>query len=114
MPGAGNWNRTPWKHGKPDGVDDPAGFGRAGGRIYDAIQDMVADGTVTELANKWFFMPQQRYVRQRLMERQRWYLGLLYAAALAFCLSARFWLRARACAECRRRPGAGWGSRAAV
>ena len=91
--------------GKPDGIDG-AGAARQAGRIFDAIQDMVADGTVTEIANQWFFMPQQRYVRQRLIERERWHLGMLYAAALALLLvSVRFWLRARSCDGRRRKPG---------
>jgi PAS domain S-box-containing protein len=65
-------------------------------RVYEGIQAMVADGEVTELANKWFFMPQQRYVRQRLVERERMHLALLYAAAIALLLvSARFWWCAR-------------------
>ena len=65
--------------------------------VFDAIQDMVADGTLTEIANRWFFMPQQRSVRQRLIERDRWHLELLYAAALVLLLAGvRFWLRARA------------------
>ncbi len=69
---------------------------RPADRVFDAIQDMVADGTLTEIANRWFFMPQQRSVRQRLIERERWHLELLYAAALVLLLaSVRFWLRAR-------------------
>ncbi|HXA50493.1 MAG TPA: PAS domain S-box protein [Candidatus Acidoferrum sp.] len=69
---------------------------RAADRIFDEIQNMVASGAVTEMANRWFFMPQQRYVRQRLVERQRWYLGVLYTAGvLLLFLSVRFWRQAR-------------------
>jgi PAS domain S-box-containing protein len=70
---------------------------RTADRVFEEIQNMVASGAVSEMANQWFFMPQQRYVRQRLVERQRWYLGMLYAAGvLLLFLSVRFWRQARA------------------
>jgi PAS domain S-box-containing protein len=85
----------------PGAVNQMASMARKGSadqasRIYQGIQEMVADGEVSELANRWFFMPQQRYVRQRLIERERRQLELLYAAGFALLLvSVGFWRRAR-------------------
>src|SRR5712692_5035720 len=65
-------------------------------RVYEAIQDLLLDGTVTEIANRWFAIPQQRFVRQRLLERQNWYLVLLYAAGVIMILGGlRFARRAQ-------------------
>jgi PAS domain S-box-containing protein len=95
----------------PGAINQMASISRRGAaqtadRIFDAIQDMVASGAVTEMANRWFFMPQQRYVRQRLVERQRWYLGLLYTAGvLLLFLSVSFWWKARVL---RRQAGQAW------
>jgi PAS domain S-box-containing protein len=79
---------------------------RTADRLYRAIQSMVADGAVNDIANRWVLLPQQRYLQQRLIERDRWYLGSLYALGfLLVGLSARFWWRARAL---RRDAGRAW------
>ncbi|MBS1856024.1 MAG: PAS domain S-box protein [Acidobacteria bacterium] len=70
---------------------------RAADRVYAAIRRMVADGTVNEIANRWVLLPQQRFLRQRLLERDRWYFALLYAAAiLLLVISLWLWRGARA------------------
>src|SRR5258705_7156807 len=78
--------------------------------LYAAIQDLLLDGTVTEIANRWFAIPQQRFVRQRLLERQNWYLVLLYSAGVVMILGGlRFARRAqhmrRAAEEARAQAG---------
>jgi len=59
----------------------------AAGRLFEGIEQIALDGTLTTLANQWFALPQQRYVRDRLAKRQQRHLHLLYAAgALLFSL----------------------------
>jgi two-component system sensor histidine kinase/response regulator len=53
----------------------------AADRLYAGIEQIALDGTLTTFANQWFPLPQQRYVRDRLAERQHRQLYLLYAAA---------------------------------
>ena len=66
----------------------------AAGRLFAAIEQITLDGTLTTLANQWFALPQQRYVRDRLAERQRRHLRLLYAAAaLLFSLLSLWYIR---------------------
>ena len=66
----------------------------AAGRLFAAIEQIALDGTLTTLANQWFALPQQRHVRDRLAERQRRHLRLLYAAAaLLFSLLSLWYIR---------------------
>ena len=59
----------------------------AADRLFEGIDQIALDGTLTALANQWFALPQQRYVRDRLTERQQRQLRLLYAAgAVLFSL----------------------------
>ena len=51
-------------------------------RLFDGIEQIALDGTLTTFANQWFALPQQRYVRDRLAERQHRELHMLYAAAV--------------------------------
>ncbi len=65
-------------------------------RLYSVIEQLALDGTLTEVTNRWFVMPQQRYVRERLAERQRRHLYIIFAAgSLIFVLfNAWHWRRA--------------------
>jgi PAS domain S-box-containing protein len=59
----------------------------AADRLFEGIDQIAVDGTLTTLANQWFALPQQRYVRDRLAERHERQLHLLYAAgAVLFSL----------------------------
>ncbi|MCX6626377.1 MAG: response regulator [Candidatus Solibacter sp.] len=59
----------------------------AAGRLFAGIEQIALDGTLTTLANQWFALPQQRYVRDRLAERQQRQLNRLYAlGAILFSL----------------------------
>ena len=49
-------------------------------RLYSVIEQLAIDGTLTELTNRWFVMPQQRYVQSRLAERQRRHLIIILTA----------------------------------
>jgi len=60
-------------------------------RLYTAIEQVALDGTMTAIANRWFALPQQRYVQQRLAERQRYLLGLLLAACVPLPAAFSFW-----------------------
>ena len=67
----------------------------AAGRLFAGIEQISLDGTLTALANLWFAVPQQRYVRDRLAEHHQRQIRLLYAggAALFALLSLWFGLR---------------------
>jgi PAS domain S-box-containing protein len=59
----------------------------AADRLFAGIEQISLDGTLTALANLWFALPQQRYVRDRLAEHHQRQIHLLYAAgALLFAL----------------------------
>jgi PAS domain S-box-containing protein len=60
-------------------------------RLYTAIEQVALDGTMTAIANRWFALPQQRYVQQRLAGRQRYLLGLLLAACVLLPAAFSFW-----------------------
>jgi PAS domain S-box-containing protein len=76
----------------------------AADRLFEGIEQVALDGTLTTLANQWFALPQQRYVRDRLAERQQRQLNLLYAAVVALFGLLSLWytrrnLRTRRTAE---------------
>ncbi len=60
-------------------------------RLFVAIEQAALDGTMTAIANRWFALPQQRYVQQRLAGRQRYLLGLLFAACVLLLIAFTFW-----------------------
>jgi PAS domain S-box-containing protein len=69
-------------------------------RLYSAIEEASLDGTLTSLANRWFALPQQRYVQERLIEREKRDLALIFAAGVLLlatfvCLHYRHSLRMR-------------------
>jgi two-component system sensor histidine kinase/response regulator len=73
-------------------------------RLYAGIEQAALDGTMTAIANRWFALPQQRYVQQRLAGRQRYLLGLLFVACVLLLTAFTFWhyrrtLRIRRTAE---------------
>ena len=73
-------------------------------RLYAALEQVMLDGTLTALANRWFALPQQRYVQERLVRRQRLYLTLLFSAGALLLIGFTFWhyrrtLRMRRTAE---------------
>uniref|UniRef100_Q027R6 Sensory/regulatory protein RpfC n=1 Tax=Solibacter usitatus (strain Ellin6076) TaxID=234267 RepID=Q027R6_SOLUE len=79
-------------------------YPRAVRRLYAAIEQATLDGTMTAIANRWFAIPQQRYVQQRLAGRQRYLLGLLFAACVLLLTAFTWWhyrrtLRIRRTAE---------------
>jgi len=68
----------------------------AADRLFAAIEELVVDGSVNEIGNRWFALPQQRYSRQLLAEGQRRTLSLLSAGAglALILLSSWFYRRA--------------------
>jgi PAS domain S-box-containing protein len=72
------------------------GGGPEVGRLFAAIERLAAEGTVNEIANHWFAMPQQRYSRELLAEQQRRKMTLLFGAAglVVLLLSAWYYRRA--------------------
>ena len=59
----------------------------AADRLFEGIEQIALDGTLTTFANQWFALPQQRYVRDRLAERHVRDLHLLFGAgAVLFSL----------------------------
>ncbi len=78
--------------------------GPTAGRLFTAIEQVALDGTLTTLANRWFALPQQRYAQERLAQRQRMELGLVFAIAAMLLAAFSFWhyrrtLRMRRTAE---------------
>ncbi len=73
-----------------------ATFARAGARstasrLYAGIEQLAMDGTMTAIANRWFALPQQRYVRERLAMRQEARLSILFAAGVLLLAGFTFW-----------------------
>jgi two-component system sensor histidine kinase/response regulator len=60
-------------------------------RLYSVIDQLALDGTLTELTNRWFVMPQQRYVQERLAQRQRQHLAILVAAGSLIFVLLNVW-----------------------
>jgi PAS domain S-box-containing protein len=62
-------------------------------RLYTVVAQLALDGTLTELANRWFVMPQQRYVQESLAERQRLQLAISFGAGglIFIVLNAWHW-----------------------
>ncbi len=59
----------------------------AADRLFAGIEQISLDGTLTTLANQWFALPQQGYVRDRLAASHRRQLHMFFAAvALLFGL----------------------------
>ena len=65
-------------------------------RLLAAIEDLALEGTVSEIGNRWFAMPQQRYSRELLADRHRRTMGLLYGAALLVVVLLSLWYYRRA------------------
>ncbi len=61
------------------------------GRLYAGVEQLALDGTMTAIANRWFALPQQRYVREQLARRQEVRLGLLFAAGIFLLAGFTFW-----------------------
>ncbi|MEO8368113.1 MAG: response regulator [Candidatus Solibacter sp.] len=62
--------------------------------LYAVIEQLALDGTLTEIGNRWFVIPQQRYVQTRQEERHRRYLWLLLGVtAVGFGLLNAWYLR---------------------
>jgi PAS domain S-box-containing protein len=60
-------------------------------RLFEGIQQIALDGTLTTLANQWFALPQQRFVRDRLAERQQRQLNLLCGAGAVLFVLLSLW-----------------------
>src|ERR1019366_2729364 len=60
-------------------------------RLYSVIDQLALDGTLTELTNRWFVMPQQRYVQERLSQRQRQHLAILFAVGSLIFVLLNVW-----------------------
>ena len=67
------------------------GVKAAAGRLFAGIERISLDGTLTTLANQWFPLPQQRYMRDRLAERHQQQLNLLYAAGAVLFVLLILW-----------------------
>ena len=60
-------------------------------RLFAAIAGLALDGTLTGYSNRWFVMPQQRYVQEKLTERDRNRLGIVFALAGLILLGLNLW-----------------------
>jgi len=84
-----------------------AGAGAEAAALFDAIEQLAAEGVINEVANRWFAMPQQRYSHELLAEQQRRNVTLLLSVA-GFCvLMLSGWYYRRAL-NMRRAADAAW------
>jgi two-component system, sensor histidine kinase and response regulator len=60
-------------------------------RLYAAIEELPLDGTMTDYANRWFVLPQQRYVQERLAQRDRNRLIGVFTLAAVILLILNVW-----------------------
>jgi len=60
-------------------------------RLYSAITELAIDGTLNEMANRWFVMPQQHYVQQSMVRRQRVWLIVLLGVGSFIFIALNIW-----------------------
>jgi two-component system sensor histidine kinase/response regulator len=65
-------------------------------RLFAGIQELALDGSMTKYANQWFAMPQQRYVQEKVAERDRNRLGMVFTLAGIVLLGLNVWHSRRA------------------
>ena len=65
-------------------------------RLFRVIDDLALDGTLTEYTNQWFVMPQQKYVQEKLAERDRNRLSIVFILATLILLGLNVWHSRRA------------------
>ena len=60
-------------------------------RLFAAIEELPLDGTLTTYANRWFVMPQQRYLQEKVMQRDRNRLIGVFTLAGVILLVLNVW-----------------------
>ena len=91
----------------PMGTASTLAAGKTADRLYAAIEHLALTGQLTELSNRWFVMPQQRYAATELANAQRNRLAAVFIAGaiVLIGLSAWYWQRTL---EMRRAAMAAW------
>ncbi|HEV2446227.1 MAG TPA: response regulator, partial [Candidatus Sulfopaludibacter sp.] len=64
---------------------------RTASRLYAAIGDLALDGSLTEYSNRWFVLPQQRFVQQKLAQRGYYRLIGLFALGTLVVVALNLW-----------------------
>ena len=79
----------------PMGTASTPAAAKTADRLYAAIEDLALTGELTELSNRWFVMPQQRYAATELANAQRNRLAAVFIAGaiVLIGLSAWYWRR---------------------
>ena len=70
--------------------------GPAAARLFDAIRKLALDGSMTRIANRWFVLPQQRYVADKLAQRERRLLWTTFGSGAMLLLLVSVWHSRRA------------------
>ena len=60
-------------------------------RLFKAIEELPLDGTMTAYANRWFVMPQQRYLQEKVAQRDRNRLIGVFTLAGVILLALSVW-----------------------
>jgi PAS domain-containing protein len=76
-------------------------------RLFAAIERLAMEGSVNDIGNRWFAMPQQRYSQALLAGHQRRNLTFLYGAAGLVVILLSLWYYRRAL-EMRRAADLAW------